>query len=81
MISCHLYDYIEIACLYTYPIQLTLKNAEIINGEAIDTARNTNSEECIKVKVENKNVLIALSSITVLEIKVKNPHFEKVRFT
>ncbi|HFU74774.1 MAG TPA: transcriptional antiterminator, partial [Arcobacter sp.] len=26
MISCHQYDYIEIACMYHYPVALTLKS-------------------------------------------------------
>lgn len=40
MISCEQYDYIEIVCLYHYPIELTMKSGERINGVALDTKRN-----------------------------------------
>ncbi len=40
MIKCHEHDYIEITCLYQYPIRMELKSGEILQGIAIDTERN-----------------------------------------
>ena len=58
MISCNSYDYIEIVCLFTYPVELTLKSHEIIVGQAIDTAKNTAREECIKLKIEEQQEIL-----------------------
>ena len=35
-ISCELHDFLEIACLYGYRVKLTLKDQQIIEGNAID---------------------------------------------
>lgn len=80
MISCSDYDYIEIVCLFNYPIQLKLKNGDIITGTALDTTRNDAREECIKLSVAGKDTLVVLDSIAKLRVTVDNPHFVEVVF-
>ncbi len=80
MISCNHYDYIEIVCLFKYPIEITLKSGQVVVGKAIDTARNHRREECIKLNIENSDVLIVLDSIATLKVVVENPHFDEVSF-
>ncbi|WP_016956156.1 Rho-binding antiterminator [Catenovulum agarivorans] len=80
MISCSDYDYIEIVCLFNYPIQLTLKNGGSIIGTALDTTRNDAREECIKINITGKDTLVVLDSIAKLRITVDNPHFVEVVF-
>ncbi|WP_440906113.1 Rho-binding antiterminator [Catenovulum sp. SX2] len=80
MISCSDYDYIEIVCLFNYPIQLTLKNGNTITAIALDTARNDAREECIKINIRGKDTLVILDSIAKLRITVDNPHFVEVVF-
>ncbi|MFQ3230193.1 Rho-binding antiterminator [Reinekea sp.] len=80
MISCNEYDYIEIVCMFKYPIKLTLKTGETIECTALDTARNDSREECIKVEQSNTEILVVLSSISKLEVCVENPHFTEVSF-
>ena len=80
MISCHQYDYIEIVCLYHYPVKLTLKSGQIIEGIALDTARNSAHDECIKLDDEGTIVYIVLSDITLLSVDVENPHIQQVSF-
>ncbi|GIU24670.1 Rho-binding antiterminator [Shewanella schlegeliana] len=53
MISCNQYDYIEIVCLYRYPIALKLKSGETINGIALDTTRDAKKRECIKLTYQD----------------------------
>lgn len=77
MISCNSYDYIEIVCLFAYPVELTLKSHEVIVGQAIDTAKNAAQEECIKLKIEDKYILVVLNSIHKLKVLVENPHFKE----
>lgn len=81
MISCERHDYIEIACTYRYPIRLTMKSGEVLECIALDTNLNENREECIKVDISGTNNLVVLNDILELECRVKNPHFDSVRFS
>ena len=81
MISCESYDFVEIACMYRYPVKLTIKSAAAIEGVAIDTQRNELKEECIKVNIDDEStMLIVLNDILKLEVLVDNPHFSEVMF-
>ncbi len=80
MISCSEYDYIEIVCMYRYPIKLTMKSGMAVEGMALDTQRNESREECIKVNVNGTENLVELDSISKLEVCVENPHFKEVSF-
>lgn len=81
MINCKSHDYIEIVCMYRYPIKITMKTGEIIKCIAFDTHYNSIREECIKVKIDALVSEVILDNISTLEISVKNPHFEKVSFS
>lgn len=81
MISCNEYDYVEIVCMYRYPIKLTLKSGMVIEGIALDTQYNAERKECIKVDVDDIETLITLASLAMLEIGIENPHFQQISFT
>lgn len=81
MIRCSEYDYIEIVCMYRYPIRILTKKGQEIDCIALDTSRNDAREECIKVKVNELESNIVLDTVASLEVCIKNPHFEKVYFT
>lgn len=51
MISCHHYDYIEIACMHHLSVELILKNGDSVCGLATDTKRNALKQECIAINV------------------------------
>ena len=80
MISCSDYDYIEIVCMQGYPIKLTLRSGEQVEGVALDTQRNQDKEECIKLSVSGQEQLVVLTGITELEVCVDNPHFKQKSF-
>ncbi len=80
MISCNQHDYIEIVCMYRYPIKLTLKSGEMVEGIAVDTQRDENRAECIKVDIEGVERLVVLEDIKMLEVTAENPHVQRVRF-
>ncbi|EDK29739.1 Rho-binding antiterminator [Vibrio chagasii] len=80
MISCSDYDYIEIVCMHRYPVKLTLKSGEPVEGIAVDTQRNQDKEECIKLSVSGQEQLVVLTGITELEVCVDNPHFKQKSF-
>lgn len=80
MISCNDYDYIEIVCLHRYPIKLTLRSGEQIECVGLDTQRNDNREECIKVSQQETEQLVVLTEIATLEVCVDNLHFQHISF-
>lgn len=78
MISCDQHDYIEIACMFRYPIKLTMKSGELIECTALDTVLNEHKDECIKVEVNGSERLVVLTELSLLEVSVDNPHFQTV---
>lgn len=80
MISCSDYDYIEIVCMHRYPVKLTLHSGEQIEGVALDTQRNQDKDECIKLSIAAQEQLVVLTGIAELEVCVDNPHFKQKFF-
>lgn len=81
MISCHEYDYIEIACMYHYPVKLTLSTGSEVTGIALDTARNDTKQECLKIEVNGVQALIILNQVSKLTALIDNPYFTVVNFS
>lgn len=80
MISCSNYDYIEIVCLFKYPVEIYLKTGEVVTGRAIDTVKNDQREECIKLQFSHGESLVILDAMERLKVLVENPHFQEVVF-
>ena len=83
MISCSEYDAIEIVCMFKYPIEITKRSGDVIQGIALDTKLNEQREECIQLVVKGKPEqveLIVLTDILKLLVCVNNPHFQNVKF-
>ncbi|MCW1717776.1 Rho-binding antiterminator [Pseudoalteromonas sp. A3] len=80
MISCHQYDYIEIACMHHLRIELILKNGDSVCGVATDTKRNALKQECIAINLNGELKLIELTSISVIKALTKKTYFNKVHF-
>ena len=81
MISCHEYDYIEIACMYRYEVKVCMVDNTEITGIALDTTRNEKKQECLKLSIKKETKLIVLNRVASLTVLTKNPHFECVRFS
>ena len=81
MFSCHHHDYVEIVCLFQYPIKLTLISGPSIEGVAVDTVYNDVRQECIKIDVAGIARLVVLDELSQLEVCVDNPHFQTVAFS
>lgn len=80
MMSCSDYDYIEIVCMYRYPIAITLASGVQLECIARDTKRDEQKRECIQVDNQGELQLIVLDELRALEVLVDNPHFTKVTF-
>ncbi|WP_105168970.1 Rho-binding antiterminator [Pseudoalteromonas sp. T1lg23B] len=81
MLSCNEHDYIEIVCMYQYPVRLTLKTGRIVVGIAVDTKRNETRQECIQLKHDGQMDLVVLDEIVKLAVTVANPHISEITFS
>lgn len=81
MVSCQLFDYIEIACLYHFELELKVINNDIITGIAIDTTRNSDKQECLILQSKDQSKqLVELDHIISMQAITKNPHLDKIVF-
>jgi len=80
MINCDQHDYIELVCMHRYSVKLTTKSNDIIQGTAVDTGRNEQGDECIKLNAEGSEKLVVLSELKKLEVTEDNPHVSVVNF-
>lgn len=81
MISCEQYDYIELVCMFQYPVQLVLNDGGRVEGVAQDTKRNHLGEECIALEIDSTQQLVVLDQVEKMKALVKNPHFDEVKFS
>ncbi|MBY5922602.1 Rho-binding antiterminator [Ferrimonas balearica] len=77
---CQEYDFIEIVCLFHYPVRLTLKSGESLEGTALDTVWDDARQECLTLKQGKTVRSVVLASLMMLEVLVENPHFQLARF-
>ncbi|MBU2113632.1 MAG: Rho-binding antiterminator [Gammaproteobacteria bacterium] len=80
MLKCDLHDYIEMVCLYHYPLKLTLSSGAVLIGTALTTRYNDQRQECLVIKQNASKQQVALEDIARLEVTVANPHLQQVRF-
>ena len=80
IISCQTHDYIEIACIYGYRLQLTLDNGEIIEGQALTTLTSGKQEFLVIHQQRDQQQRIELNRIKTMQALTANPHFERIDF-
>ena len=80
MLKCDLHDYIEMVCLYHYPLKLTLSDGTVLTGTALTTRYNQQRQECLIIKQNDSEQHLVLEDIARLEVTVQNPHLQHVRF-
>ena len=80
MLKCDLHDYIELVCLYHYPLKLTLNSGAVFTGKALTTRYNDQRQECLIIRQHNDaEQQVVLDDITLLEVTVSNPHLQQLR--
>jgi len=80
MMTCEQHDYIELACVYLYQVNLTLKNGEQVKGQALDTLYNDEREVCLCLKQDEELQLVVLDQIVSMKACQQNPHFNIISF-
>jgi len=78
-IDCGLYDYLEIACLHAYEVELDLRNGEKIKGDAL-TTRIEQSCEFLVIQTASDARSVRLDSIITLHVLSRPCQFDNVSF-
>lgn len=74
MIPCRHYDYLELACLRGYQLQLELLDGEPLQAQAITTETHADKSEWLIVQSDGKQQAIRLDKI--LAMTPLTPHAE-----
>ena len=80
MLSCEHHDYIEIACLYHFEVEIVLHNKDSIQGFAETTETSPDKREWLVIRTDNLNQKINLNDITAMRAITLNSHFDKIYF-
>lgn len=80
MMTCEQHDYIELACVYLYQVNLTLKDGNQVKGQALDTLYNDEREACLCLKKDEDLELVVLDQIASMKVCQQNPHFDMITF-
>jgi len=80
IIDCHIHDYIEIACLYGFLVELELVDQTSVQGRAKTTETSTDKREWLILGTEGESEKVDLSTIKTMRAHTQNPHFDKIEF-
>ena len=80
-IDCNAFDYVELACLYRYPVRLYLRDGSVLDGVAADTRTSSEDGEHLVLDADGGQRSIRLDTIAELEPRVLNARFGRVRIT
>ena len=74
-IQCSAYDYVEIACLYRYRVELALKDGSCLTGIAISTKTIKNDGEYLILNKDSE-LLVRLDTILSITTLDENAEFQ-----
>ena len=80
IIDCHIHDYIEIACLYGFRVNLELVGQSSVQGRAKTTETSVDKREWLILETEHQSKKVDLSTIKSMQALTQNPHFDKIEF-
>lgn len=66
--------------MYRFRVSLQLDTGDIVEGIALDTKTNSTGQECIELKLSDKNILVATDSVLRMDALTQNKHFMFITF-
>ena len=78
-ISCELHDFIEVACMYGYQVQLTLKDGQVLEGKAVDIMTSKEKREYLIIN-NGQEQQVELTQLTKTSVLTQNAQFKEVNF-
>jgi len=79
-IGCATHDYIEIACLYHFRLNLVMQNNSTIQGIAKTTKTTKDKNEYLILQQDQNSISVEMGSIKIMQSLTSNPYFETVNF-
>jgi len=81
-LSCDLHDYLEIACMYGYQVELKLESGLIVCGKPITTGINKQRLEYLLFEVDPslKKEKLLLCDLSSMQVKTKHAKFKNISF-
>lgn len=80
IISCDLHDYIEIACMHHYRVELELKGGEILDGKAVDVITSPEKREFLVIESGGQKQEVELTQLHKMTALTPNASFKEVEF-
>ena len=79
-LNCNLHDYLEMACLYRFEVELILKDETKILGTPV-TTKTINKIEYLELNSSGTLLAIPVLNLASMHACKDNPHFDLVKFT
>lgn len=81
LLQCDLHDYLEIACMYQYRVELELLSGQRIVGTPKTTKTSSEKREFLVVMREDKTLVeIETSELSSMTVLTRGAKFERVVF-
>jgi Rho-binding antiterminator len=78
-LNCDLHDYLEIACLYKFEVELLLTDGTMILGVAI-TTKTIEKNEYLEVNSGGELITVPVLKLKSMRSCIENPHFGIIEF-
>ena len=79
-VSCELYDYVEVACLYHHRLRVRTTDGQTLDGIAVDVRADGHGNEFIVMRSPGRELLIRLDAVTTIETLTDDARLGEVRF-
>lgn len=77
-LNCDLHDYLEIACLYGYTLDIELTDGQRLTARAITTLTSPTREEFLEVETTDGRLEIRLDRLLAITPQDENARFGRV---
>lgn len=79
MIRCDQHDYLEIACLYSYRLRLTMQDGQVFEGQAKDIA-SVDRREYLIIDHDGQRLEIEVERLKSLSVLTPAARFSEIIF-
>lgn len=78
-IDCTLHDYLEVACLFGYELEVLQKSGAVVIGNAV-TTRTAAGEEFLELKAGAHTVEVPMHEINKVLVRTLDAQFTELKF-
>ena len=79
-LACHIYDHLELACLFHYHVEIHTRDSLQVIGQAFDVKSQENKTEVLVLKQQGQTLCIPLLNIKCLKVLTENASFQCLSF-